>query len=112
MEITHNSGDTVNTDKLSDVDALLMEESKKLYDLFHKYNRQLLLLGEMKSSEITTKEQGCSFFHVMPKTATPDEINKGFHMYFWRLDGFLRMISQGKMFIARPPAPGELEQQS
>ena len=65
MKITHVEGDIVETNNLPDVDAILMEESQKLFSLFKKYDRQLFLIGEMQGSEKQHPDRGCCFFHVM-----------------------------------------------
>ena len=76
MKIKYVNGESVETDKLPDVDALLMEESQKLHALFKKYNRQLFLVGEMNSKRDSKLIHGCSFFHLMPEDPTdPEKVN-------------------------------------
>jgi hypothetical protein len=112
MNIEHVNGTTTDTNTLNDVDAELMEASKNIHALFAKYGRQMLIIGEMKSSDVTTAEQGCAFFHVGIKDPTPDEFNKAMHKYLWRLDGFINMISRGEMFLARKPVAEPPKEQS
>lgn len=107
MEITHVTGKTVDTDKLPDVDALLMEASKELHSLFAKYNRQLFLVGEMKSTEDKTATNGCSFFHLgAPELQKdPEAMQKAAGMYYGRLDGYIRGMSNHTLGIGRIPPP-------
>ncbi len=104
MKITHADGVIVDTDKLCDVDALLLEESAKLHKLFAKYNRQLLLLGEMKGSdEFNMNKSGTSFFHIMDPnvTVTPEVRDEKYNKYISRIHGFVQTISQGYLGIVR-----------
>lgn len=106
MEINHLTGGGVDTDKLNDVDALLMEESAKLHKLFAQYNRQLFLIGEMKATKDTSAEEGCAFFHVDNKMS--DDVSvvaKSFNRFVGRIDGFLRTFTRGQLFIAQNKFP-------
>lgn len=103
MEINYVNGGSVNTDKLNDVDAILMEESAKLHKLFAQYNRQLVLVGEMKSTEDTSAEDGCSFFHVGKTNDDEQTIRKGVNRFMKRIDGFIRTFTQGNLFIVQTP---------
>ena len=87
MKVEYVNGKSVDTDKLPDVDALLLEGSKELHALFVKYNRQLFLVGEMKSMEDKTASNGCVFFHVgnMNIEENPEEFKKAIGMYYGRL---------------------------
>lgn len=113
MEINHVGGGAVETDKLNDVDALLMEESAKLHKLFAQYNRQLFLIGEMKATKDTSAEDGCAFFHVDNKVHDDTSVvAKTFNRFIARIDGFLRTFTRGQLFVAQnnfpklPPPPG------
>lgn len=103
MEIKHVDGTSVNTDQLGDVDALLLEESAKLYKLFVKYNRQVLLLGEMRASADATldKSLGGSFFHLCKETDNQEIKNNKFFAYLNRIDGFVRMFTRNQFFITK-----------
>lgn len=103
MEINHINGTGVDTDKLSDVDAILMEESAKLHKLFSKYDRQLTLIGEMKSTEGTSSEDGCSFFHIAKSDDDELTIQKRFDRFVKRMDRFIRKFTHGSLFIAQYP---------
>jgi hypothetical protein len=111
MEINHLNGESVDTDKLGDVDAILMEESYKLHTLFAKYNRQLFLIGEMNATKDTSSEEGCAFFHVDNKVS--DDISvvaKTFNKFVGRIDRFLRTFTRGQLFISQnivPPSESE-----
>ena len=98
----HNDGTVVDTDKLNDVDALLLEECKKLHLLFVQYNRQLFLVGDMKNGiSPETNKNGTIFFHVCPPTQSSEEISKNWHTYYWRINGFLDKITNGQLYIAQ-----------
>lgn len=105
MEIKHCGGTSVETDKLPDVDALLMEESKKLHGLFKQYNRQLFLVGEMKAKEQMPSIRGCVFFHIMPespedpKKVDPEMYGKASGVYWGRVDGYIRGMTNHKLGI-------------
>jgi len=107
MKIEHLTGTSVDTDSLPDVDALLMEESKKLHALFSQYNRQLLLIGEMKASKTRSHQEGCSFFHIMEKQEPPnaEELNAAINMFYARTDASIRTMSGGRLGIGRIPPP-------
>ena len=107
MEIKHADGKKVDTDKLPDVDALLMEESKKLHTLFKQYNRQLFLVGEMKGKEGQATIQGCVFFHIMPETTPvdPREFRKASGIYWVRVDGYIRSMTNYQLGIGIIPPP-------
>jgi hypothetical protein len=107
MEIKHVNGNTVDTDKLPDVDALLMEASKELHSLFAKYNRQLFLVGEMKSTEDNPTSNGCMFFHLgaLGLEKDPESIQKAAGMYYGRIDGYIRSMSNHTLGIGRIPPP-------
>ena len=107
MKIEHTAGTSVDTDKLPDVDATLMEESQKLHALFAKYNRQMFLVGEMIAREGMTATNGCVFFHVAPETASkdPDAFSKAINTYYGRIDGYVRSMSNNTLGIGRIPPP-------
>ena len=107
MKIEHVTGTSVDTDTLPDVDALLMEESKKLHALFAQYNRQLFLVGEMKAREDRTAQSGCVFFHIGPPEMkdTPEMFGKAMNMFYSRTDGYIRSMSNGQLGIGRIPPP-------
>ena len=111
MEIKHCGGTTVETDKLPDVDAMLMEESKKLHETFKKYNRQLFLVGEMKAKEQQPSIQGCVFFHIMaedpedPKKVDPEIYRKSSSVYWGRVDGYIRGMTNHQLGIGVIPPP-------
>lgn len=100
MKITHTNGDGCDTNTLPDVDAMLMEKSKELHELFSTYNRQLLLVGEMKAADGKSSESGCAFFHVA-KVGTPqEEIAKGYGKFWWRANGFILGMTEGNLCVA------------
>lgn len=101
MKITHVDGVTVDTDTLSDIDALLMEESKKLHELYAKYNRQLFLVGEMKNHPDSTAKQGGVFFHVADESSPEPVIVDAWNSFYWRLNCFIEKMSNGHLFIGR-----------
>jgi hypothetical protein len=101
MEINHVNGGNVNTDKLNDVDSLLMEESAKLHKLFAQYNKQLALFGEMKATVDTSAEDGCSFFHIGKQEDDEQILQKNFNRFIRRIDGFIRTLTQGQLYIAK-----------
>jgi|FAXJ01.1.fsa_nt_gi hypothetical protein len=107
MKIEHINGNTVDTDKLPDVDALLMEASKVLHEQFSRYNRQLFLVGEMKSTEDKSARNDCVFFHVgVPGSEKqPEEFNKAIGRYYGRIDRYVRMMSDQSLGIGRIPPP-------
>ena len=107
MKLEHVNGKTVDTDKLPDVDAILMEASKELHALFAKYNRQLFLVGEMKSMEDKSAACGCSFFHLGAPgiEKDPEALQKAAGMYYGRIDGYIRGMSNHALGIGRIPPP-------
>jgi len=107
MKVEHVTGATVDTDRLPDVDALLMEESKKLHEQFAKYNRQLFLVGEMKSTVDKPASGGCSFFHVGAKGIQDDKekFKEAIGRYYGRIDGYIRAMSNHSLGIGRIPPP-------
>ena len=100
MKITHVDGEEINTDKFADVDAMLMEKSKELYELFRTYDRQLLLVGEMKGSENTSSLNGCVFFHVAKIDSSPEELKNAYRKFWWRSNGYIHGMSGGNLYIA------------
>jgi hypothetical protein len=110
MEIKHVNGGSVETDNLSDVDAQLMEECQKLHALFKKYNRQLFLVGDMKGKE-EAKFRGCVFFHIMaedpedPKKVDQEEYRKASGVYWGRVDGYIRGMTNHQLGIGVIPPP-------
>jgi hypothetical protein len=107
MKLEHVNGKTVETDKLPDVDALLMEASKGLHELFAKYNRQLFLVGEMKSTEDKPASNGCVFFHLGEPgiDKNPEVMQKAVGLYYGRIDGYIRSMSNHSLGIGRIPPP-------
>lgn len=107
MKVEHVTGATVDTDKLPDVDAMLMEASKELHGLFKKYNRQLFLVGEMKSTENNPASTGCSFFHLCSKETSEDPVamRKVVGNYYGRIDGYIRGMSNHSLGIGQIPPP-------
>jgi hypothetical protein len=108
MEITHCDGTKVDTDKLGDVDALLMEESAKLHKLFAQYNRQLLLVGEMKGLENDSANitgSGTSFIHIAPLVSTQEVQITQFNKYISRIHSFIYAISRGSLGIRKMLEP-------
>lgn len=110
MEIKHLTGGVVDTDKLNDVDAILMEESAKLHKLFSQYNRQLFLIGEMKATKDTSTEEGCAFFHIDNKISEDTSVvAKAFNRFIGRIDGFLRTFTRGQLIISKNKFPTDSE---
>jgi len=107
MNITHVDGHKVDTDKLGDVDAILMEKSKELHALFASYNRQMLIVGEMKFSEKTTSEHGGVFFHVAKEDSSEETIRMAYGKYWWRVNGSIMKMTNGELYIARTNPPSE-----
>jgi hypothetical protein len=107
MKIEHANGTSIDTDTLPDVDAILMEESRKLHALFAQYNRQLLLVGEMKAAEGRTAQSGCVFFHICSPSMqnSAEEFGKAMNMFYARTDGYIRSMSNGQLGIVRIPPP-------
>jgi folate-dependent tRNA-U54 methylase TrmFO/GidA len=106
MKIEHITGTSVETDKLPDVDALLMEESQKLHALFAKYNRQLFLLGEMIGMNGASAANGCMFHHIAATTADDDATRtKAFNMYFGRMDNYIRQMTNNQLGIGNIQPP-------
>lgn len=110
MEIKHVTGEVINTDNLSDVDALLMEESKKLHELFQKYNRQLFLVGEMKGAP-DAQHRNSVFFHIMPlNPEDPKKVDQAAYReasgrYWGRVDGYIRGMTNHQLGIGVIPPP-------
>ena len=106
MQIEHTSGDITNTDKLTDADALLMETSQNLHELFCRYNRQLLIVGEMRVCEGGT---GGIFFSISPKGTAkknPEKYRHSAAQFMDRLDTCVRIMSHNQLSIQpTPPAP-------
>lgn len=109
MEIRHLDGSTTNTNELADIDALLMEESKKLHELFAKYNRPMVLIGEMKP--FTNTRGGCVFFHFATEDSTLEQQQENFDKCIRNVDGFIRSITQNKLCITaiHPPSSPPVE---
>jgi len=105
MKIEHVDGRVVDTTNMTDIDALLLEESKKLQELYAKYNRQLFLAGEVKATPESPARSGVVFFHV----GNPDdkELGKAWNTYFWRLNAFIMQMSNGNLFIGHTNPPQE-----
>ena len=103
MKIVHTDGSETDTDKLTDVDSLLMEESKKLFDLYKKYQRQVCIIGEVR--EYT----GCSFYNIVAKKdeienkETPDISRKASARFYYSIDKFVRQISKNTMCLTNIP---------
>lgn len=110
MEIKHVDGTLIETDNLPDVDALLMEESQKLHALFQKYNRQLFLVGEMKGSPEAVNRNAV-FFHIMPlnpedpKKVDPDVYRQSSGVFWGRVDGYIRGMTNHQLGIGVIPPP-------
>lgn len=107
MKLEHVTGTSVETDKLPDVDAELMEACKKIHELFFKYNRQLFLIGEMVGKEGRPAVEGCSWFHIGPLGIQEDKeaFQKALGAYYGRIDGYIRSMSNHQFGIGRIPPP-------
>ena len=107
MKVEHVTGTSVETNNLPDVDAHLMEESKKLHETFAKYNRQLFLVGEMKSTTNNVANSGCVFFHVGQKGIEDDAeaFKLAIGRYYGRIDGYIRSMSNQRLGIGQIPPP-------
>ncbi len=107
MQLNHVNGQSVETNDLNDLDAHLMEESSKLHKLFKKYNRQLMLIGEMQAVKDQSTERGCTFFHISSDTCTPEKAYENFMRVIGRMDQSLQTMTKGQMFIAALQPPQE-----
>lgn len=107
MKIDHISGTSVETNNLPDADAILMEESKKLHELFIKYNRQVILVGEMMAKEGLSSTNGCVFYHVgnSELRKTPELFQAAVNSFYGRLDGFVRSLTRNTLGIGHIPPP-------
>jgi len=103
MEITHINGKKIDTNALPDVDAILIEENKKLHELYAKYNRQLILLGDVKGSLEQVTTRGCAFFHIGDPSIINDTTKYGeaYSSIISKIDWFLRSISRDNLFVAK-----------
>ena len=99
MIIEHVNNTSVDTDKLSDVDSLLLEKTSELQKLYAQYNRQVLIVGEVKSHPDTSSENGGCFFHIAELTDPLETKTKKYYSYWKRLNGFLLNLSDGKVFV-------------
>jgi len=81
MKITHKNGEVTDTDKLSDIDAMLIEKAKEIRDISKQSNRQLFLLTEC------TRNVGV-FWNLSGETS--DEEMKNLHKF---LDDQLKAVS-------------------
>lgn len=93
----YNVPNPIDTDKLSDVDALLLEECKKLQELFIKYNRQLYISGEIKADESHTAKEGVNFIHVFHGEHSDEEKRRLFIEFYQRLHWGLSNQSNGEI---------------
>lgn len=102
MKIEHVNGCEVDTDILPDVDAMLMEESKKLHETFAKYNRQLCLIGEMKGSNDSTK-CGCVFFHIGHPKMEKEESAINYDKFMRSIHNFVFGFTNGAYILGSNP---------
>ena len=111
MKIEHANGLSVETNELPDVDAILMEESQKIHALFKKYNRQMFLVGEMRGmNDKNFVNGGCVFFYIMPElhgktSVITDEYSKATNIYWSRIDGHIRLLTNHQLGIGIVPPP-------
>jgi hypothetical protein len=109
MKITHVDGTSTDTDKLSDIDAHLLEECNKLYELFAKYNKQCCVVAEIRNPHAPLGTSMTSmFFHIANADAPVEVINKKFGEYMVRLDNHVKMMSRGRLFIAQHPSESQV----
>ena len=99
MIIEHVNAKSVDTDKLPDVDAQLLEESKKLQELYAKYNRQLLMVTETRGSNETLSTE-CAFYHIGPLTMTKEESQNAHTKFIARIDDAIRGLSKNQIGLA------------
>lgn len=62
MKIEQRNGIVIDTDKIADVDAMILEKSEDLYQLCSKYKRQMFLVVNGKA--ISNGKVDCFFTHL------------------------------------------------
>lgn len=72
MKIDFTDGHCIDTDKLPDADALLLEETNKLRQLYEKYNRQLYLVAEIRAHANYNMDPGICFYNFGPDSLKDD----------------------------------------
>lgn len=115
MKIEHMDGSVTDTNKLPDLDAILLEESKKLHELFRSHNRQAFIAGDMKTKKDGVAKE-CVFFHIaqpLPEGVEPDkeQMSKDLSAFYSRIDRLLRGMTNNQLGVfpvALMPPPPEI----
>ncbi len=98
MKIKHTDNTITDTDKLNDLDSLLLEEIAKIHELFAKHKRQVMIVAEIHRNSAKNDYDGCSFFHIANEKN--DEYPKLCDKFLGRIDRFLKSFSNNQLFIA------------
>jgi hypothetical protein len=89
---------TIDTNKLSDVDALLAESCENLYQLFNKYDRQLFVSAQIN---IGTDQNVSTFFNVRKSRLQTEEKRKQeMEKLFSLVNGSIYGVSSGRLIIS------------
>jgi len=96
MKISHYDGSVSDTDKMNDVDALLVEKMKELHELHVKYGKQVVILSASGG-----KYGSCHFHMIDEDKKHTEEAKNAFDSFMNRLDWFVLTFT-GKRFSIAP----------
>lgn len=98
MEITHTTGEKINTDTLPDVEAMIMEKSEELRKLCADNHRHLLLIVDAKG----TKSRMTHFWSMKTKEEmTAKEYSESYNVFFDSINNFVKIFSRNTIALAR-----------
>jgi hypothetical protein len=101
MKITHTDGKVTETDKLPDVDAMILEKSEEFRNLCLDTKRQFVLLVDYKGGE---NGKSLSFWNLKMKdtdTENPESMNKAYNNFFDIINNFISGFTKGYLFLGR-----------
>ena len=113
MKINHIDGEVTDTDKLSDIQALILEKSEELRVLCCNEKIQMLLLVDIKKSVmVDDKKFACvsSFWNIKTKEwdNNPEkEFPRAYQKFFYIVNEFIRSLSNGRLHISNIEENGE-----
>lgn len=93
MIIKMNDGQELDTDKMDDLKAILMEKSVEIQNLCNQNNLQCLIFVE---KIVTT-------YHMCPREWAPEKIAEPFAKFFWLLNNIINQLSGNRFMIGYMP---------
>lgn len=100
MKITHITGDVVDTDKLNDIDAAILEKTEELRTFCTTANRPFLCFVDCKKPNETLT----TFWNFKTDTnPSQEQINLAYEKIFKSINSYLHFVTDGRLGIMRLP---------